>query len=521
MSHFAAAMPTLPDHADGPRPLLGLREAVTLIVGVVVGAGIFKAPALVAGMTGSAGWMFLAWALGGLVSLVGALCYAELCTAYAHAGGDYHFLRRAYGRSLAFLFGWARYTVITTGSIALLAFVFGDYLQQVWPLPGTAPAAGAAAYAAGAVLALALLNLAGLRRASLTQTGLTLLEVGGLLAVALGAAWLAVAGTGDTPGTAATATALATAAAHAAHAAHAADAGAAGAAGVAPPSSFGLAMVFVLLAYGGWNEAAYISAEVRDGRRNMVRALVLSVSLITLLYLLVGWACWHTLGMAGLAAANAPAADVMRLAFGPAGERILALLVAVSALTSINATMIVGARTGYALGSDWRALRWLAGWDGARATPRVALLLQSAAALALVALGTALGSGFRAMVEFTAPVFWLFFLLTGLALFVLRRREPERPRPYRVPLYPLLPALFCAACAGMLWSSLSYVSAQSLGGWNAAWIGVGVLGAGLLVLALLLALQRGAQPHDTTPVSAPASAATSPTEEVQAKENPR
>jgi amino acid transporter len=510
MSHLAAAMPTLPDQADGPRPLLGLREAVTLIVGVVVGAGIFKAPALVAGMTGSAGWMFLAWALGGLVSLVGALCYAELCTAYAHAGGDYHFLQRAYGRSLAFLFGWARYTVITTGSIALLAFVFGDYLQQVWPVPGTAPAAGAAVYAVGAVLALALLNLAGLRRASLAQTGLTLLEAGGLLAVALGAVWLAAGGAGahGAAETAATGTATATAAA--------------GTAAGAPPSSFGLAMVFVLLAYGGWNEAAYISAEVRDGRRNMVRALVLSVSLITLLYLLVSWACWYTLGMAGLAAAGAPAADVMRRAFGPGGERILALLVAISALTSINATMIVGARTGYALGTDWRALRWLAAWDGARATPRMALLLQSGAALALVALGTALGSGFRAMVEFTAPVFWLFFLLTGLALFVLRRREPDQPRPYRVPLYPLLPALFCAACAGMLWSSLSYVSAQSLGGWNAAWIGVGVLGAGLLVLALLLALQRGATPDaSATSSAAPASPVRSPTEETRAKENPR
>lgn len=457
------------DALDGPRPLLGLREAVTLIVGVVVGAGIFKAPALVAGMTADVPWMFLAWALGGVVSLAGALCYAELCTAYAHPGGDYHFLQLAYGRGLAFLFGWARYAVITTGSIALLAFVFGDYLQQVLPLPAATPALGAAAWAALAVLALAVLNLAGLRGASLAQTGLTLLEVAALLAVAAGAALLAGA-----PSAAATSAASA-------------------ASGTGPPASFGLAMVFVLLAYGGWNEAAYISAEVRDGRRNMVRALLLSVTLITLLYLLVAWACWHALGMRGLAASSAPAADVVRMAFGAPGERILALLVAVSALTSINATMIVGARTGYALGSDWRALGWLGGWDGARGTPRVALLLQCAAALALVGLGTALGSGFRAMVEFTAPVFWLFFLLTGIALFVLRRREPERPRPYRVPLYPLLPAVFCFACAGMLWSSLSYVSAQSLGGLNAAWIGVAVLAAGVLVLAPLLALQARAR----------------------------
>lgn len=451
---------------DGPRPLLGLREAVALIVGMVVGAGIFKAPALVAGMTGSPGWMFLAWALGGAVSLAGALCYAELGTAYAHAGGDYHFLARAYGRGLAFLFGWARYTVITTGSIALLAFVFGDYLQQVLPLPAASPGAGAALYAAGAVLVLGLLNLAGLRRASLAQTGLTLFETGGLVAVAVAAALVAAVPAVD-PTTAAT--------------------------GAGPPATFGLAMVFVLLAYGGWNEAAYISAELRDGRRNMVRALVLSVLVVTLLYLLVAWACWHALGMRGLAASSAPAADVMRLGFGPGGEAALALLVAVSALTSMNTTIIVGARTGYALGRDWQLLRWLSGWDGARGTPRLALLLQCAAALALVALGTRLGGGFRAMVEFTAPVFWLFFLLTGVALFILRRRDPALPRPFRVPLYPLVPLLFCAACAGMLWSSLSYVSAQSLGGLNAAWIGVAVLGAGLVVLALLLAAPASPQ----------------------------
>jgi amino acid transporter len=175
----------------------------------------------------------------------------------------------------------------------------------------------------------------------------------------------------------------------------------------------------------------------------------------------------------------------MRRAFGRSGEQAIALLVAVSALTSINATMIVGARTGYAMGRDWRPLAWLARWDGPRGTPTLAMLLQCGAALLLVGLGTAMGGGFRAMVEFTAPVFWLFFLLSGLSLFVLRRREPGRIRPYKVPLFPLLPLLFCASCAWMLWSSLAYVSSQSLGGLNAAWIGVAVLAAGLVLLVLL------------------------------------
>ena len=445
-----------------PQPTLGLREAVALIVGVVIGAGIFKAPSIVAGLSGSAGAMFGLWMLGGVVSLIGALCYAELSTSYPHAGGDYHFLRRAYGRTVAFLFGWARFAVITTGSIALLGFVFGDYMQGALPLPGLAATAGSTVYAFAVVVVLTLLNLRGIHAGARAQTWLTLLEVGGLLLVAAAAAFFA----GAPPP----------------------------AARAAPgEASYGMAMVFVLLAYGGWNEAAYISAEVRDGRRNMVRALTLSILLIMLLYLLVAWACWKTLGLAGMAGSQALAADVMRATLGPAGGTVISLLVAVSALTSINATMIVGARTGYAMGCDWQRLDRLGRWDGQRGSPAPAMLVQGIAALVLVALGAAFGSGFKSMVEFTAPVFWLFFLLAGLSLFVLRRREPDLPRPFKVPLFPLLPLVFCATCCWMLWSSLSYVYSQSLGGLNAAWIGVAVLAAGVLLLPLL---RRPTQPKE-------------------------
>ena len=440
--------------ASGPRPLLGLRETVALIVGVVIGAGIFKAPAIVAGLSGSAEGMFGMWILGGLVSLAGALCYAELATSCAHPGGDYHFLRRAYGRPVAFLFGWARFSVITTGSIALLAFVFGDYMQQAWPLPWLPAAWGPVAYAGAVIAILSLVNLRGLRSGAAAQNWLTLAEVGGLLLIAGAAALFA-------------------------------DPGPAPAPPPGPPASFGMAMVFVLLTYGGWNEAAYISAEVRDGPRNMVRALTLSILLITTLYLLVTWACWKTLGMAGMAASETLAADVMRQTMGSAGEKTISLLVAISALTSINATMIVGARSSYAMGLDWQRLRRLGAWDGERGTPAAAMLVQCAAALLLVGLGAAFGSGFKSMVEFTAPVFWLFFLLAGLSLFVLRRREPGLARPFRVPLFPLLPLLFCGVCAWMLWSSLSYVYSQQLGGLNAAWIGVAVLAIGLLLLPWL------------------------------------
>jgi basic amino acid/polyamine antiporter, APA family len=454
-----------------PARVLGLREAIMLIVGVVVGAGIFKAPSMVAGMAGSVSWMFGAWLLGGVISLIGALCYAELTTAFPSAGGDYHFLRRAYGRAVAFLFGWARFSVITTGSIALLAFVFGDYLQQAVPL-ALPQGWGAAAYAFLAILVLWAVNARGIKAGASTQSWLAVLEVGGLLLVFVAALWLSAGGStasAAAPGTTAV-----------------------GSAAAPTLAGFGMAMVFVLLTYGGWNEAAYISAEIKDGHRNMVRALVISILLISLLYLMVTWAYWSVLGLEGMAKSEALASDVLLKAFGASGEKAIVVLVAIAALTSINATMIVGARSCYAVGGDWPALNKLAHWDGRRGTPAIAMHLQNAAALLLVLLGVWQGSGFRSMVEFTAPVFWLFFLLTGLALFVLRRRQPEVERPFRVPLYPILPAIFCATCAYMLWSSLSYVYSQSLGSINAAWIGVAVLAVGGLLLPVLGIVPRRA-----------------------------
>lgn len=439
-----------------PRPTLGLAQAVALIVGVVVGAGIFKSPSMVAGMTGSTEWMFAAWIFGGVISLIGALCYAELTTAYSHAGGDYHFLNRAYGRSVAFLFGWARLSVITTGSIALLAFVFGDYLNRLLPLEVVGPQWGPVIYAAAAVVVLTSINLLGLRAGASMQTWLTVMEILGLLVIVIAA--LAIRGGAPEPAVPAP-----------------------------PPSgtSFGLAMVFVLLTYGGWNEAAYISAEIKDARRNMVKALSLSILVITLLYVMVNWALWKSLGIGAMAKSDAVAADMMQSTLGPVGQVFIALLVVVSSVTSINATMIVGARTSYALACDWPVLGKLAIWDAHRDSPATAMLVQGLAALCLLALGATIGSGFKSMVEFTAPVFWLFFLLSGLSLIVLRIRDPHTERPFRVPLYPLLPLCFCASSAFMLWSSLSYVYSQELGGLNAAWIGVAVLLAGIVLLGLM------------------------------------
>ena len=432
-----------------PRPTLRVMDAMALIVGTVVGAGIFRTPSLVAANSGSETVMLLAWVVGGAVSLIGALCYAELAATYPHPGGDYHYLTRAFGRRLAFLFAWARISVIQTGSVALLAFVIGDYAAQLVPLGQDAPAI----WAVLTVIVVTGLNVAGVRHGKRAQNVLTAAEVLGLLLI-VGAGLVLAAPAGPS----------------------------AAAARPASPA-FGLVMVFVLLTYGGWNEAAYISAELQDPRRNMARALLWSILVVTGLYLLVNWAYLHGLGLAGMAASKTVAADLVERSAGVGGGRLVSLLIVVSAFTSVNAAVFTGARSAYAFGRDFRAFSLLGRWHGGADGPVNALLVQGAAALALVLLGALTRKGFETMVEYTAPVFWLFFLLVGVSVFVLRRRERDVPRPFRVPLYPVTPLVFCATCAYLLYSSLAYTGVGAL-------VGLGVLATGAVLLALILRSDR-------------------------------
>jgi amino acid transporter len=429
-----------------PERVLSTGDAVGLVVGIVIGAGIFKFPSLVAGMAGSEPMVYALWLAGGIVSIVGALCYAELATAFPNAGGDYHFLTRAFGRPLSFLFAWARATVITTGSIALLAFVLGDYASNLVPLGEHS----SAIWAALVVVALTVLNWFGLKEGKTTQNLLTFFEVSGLVAIVVAGLFVAEP------------------------AAPVVAAVAAPDKGMPAASALGLAMVFVLLTYGGWNEAAYMSAEVKDRKRGILRALVLGLVLVTALYLLVNFAYLRGLGLEGVSGSKVVAADLLARAWGPGSATLMSLMVIVASLTSINATMLVGARSNYALGRDWKLFAWLGGWH-ASGVPRTALVVQGAISLALVGFGAATRKGFETMVDFTAPVFWFFFLLTGIALMVLRKTEAAAERPFRVPLYPVLPLIFCASAAWLLYSSLAYTGVGALAG-------VGVLAAGGLVL---------------------------------------
>jgi amino acid transporter len=237
-------------------------------------------------------------------------------------------------------------------------------------------------------------------------------------------------------------------------------------------------MVFVLLTYGGWSETVYLSMELKGSPRRMGTIMVCGLLIVAVLYLLANIAFLRTLGLEGIAGSDAVAAEVMRRAMGEPGAAVISLVVAIAALTSANATAITGARSTYALGQSFPGLGWLGHWHGRRETPGNALIAQGGVALILVLAGAFARDGFALAVDYTAPVFWAFLLLVGLGLFVLRIREPDVERPFRVPLYPVLPALFCLTCGYMLWSSVTYTGAGAL-------VGIAVLVIGGCILLLL------------------------------------
>lgn len=438
-----------------PRPALSMFDAIAVIVGVVVGAGIFRTPSLVAANVESGTVFLTTWLLGGLVSLIGALCYAELTTTFPHAGGDYHFLTRAFGKRLAFLFAWARMSVIQTGSIALLSFIIGDYMAQLYSFGEFS----SVLYAALVIVLLTAINIAGVSFGAGVQRLLIILEVLGILIILVAAFLFSPTETAETAGTTASGNA----------------------------TSMGLAMVFVLLTFGGWNEAAYISAELKTGRRGMATALVASIAVITLIYLLINLAYLHVLGLEGMASSNAIAADLAQVTIGSAGMILIGIIVVLAALTSVNATILTGARTNYALGRDFPIFSYLGQWNSKASSPVNAYVVQGLVSLALVGLALFTRTGFETMVEYTAPVFWFFLLLVGIALFVLRHKEPDRPRPFKVPLYPITPLIFCFTSAYLFYSSLMYTGMGAL-------VGIGVLAVGVLVLLAIPRIQKQKEP---------------------------
>jgi APA family basic amino acid/polyamine antiporter len=469
--------------SDSPHTHLGLWDAVSIIVGIVVGTAIFKTPQLVFSNVHGPWQGMACWVLGGGLALIGAMCYSELATTYPRMGGDYVYLTRAFGRWVGFLFGWAQLAVILTGSIGAMAYAFADYGVAFWKLDSS----WSVWLAVGSVVVLTVLNLLGVVFGKTVQNLLSCVKVLGLIAIVFaGLTWGGHASLQvEQPMTSA---------------------------------GFGLAMVFVLYAYGGWNDAAFVASEVKNRGRNMPLALILGTAGITLIYVLVNLAYLWGLGFEGVRTSSAPAADVARLALGEWGSKLISLLVMVSALGAINGLIFTGSRIYVSLGTDHRVFAWLGRWNIRRGASARALLTQTAVALILIlAVGTAAGQstvdkaltlirlqplpwaeyfgGFNTLVAATAPVFWGFFLLTGYSLFILRAKDHDLARPFSVPFYPWTPILFCGVCHFMLFSAIDYAKGLSLLGLVPLAIGLPLYGLSQMIPG------RSAPRGDTQPKS--------------------
>jgi len=463
---------------DNPEGGLGLWDAISIMVGIVIGTTIFKIPWLIFS-NASDPWMgLLVWLVGGLLALVGAFCYAELATTYPRSGGDYNYLTNAFGPWAGFLFGWAQLIVVLTASIGAMAYVFGDFATGIRDLKQDFDIGVSSEfmYAFLAVVVLSLLNIVGVTLGKIAQNLLTFAKIIGLIAIL-------VAGFGW-PQSNPTEWSLAQP--------------------IGNAGWGGLAMILVLYAYGGWNDAAFVAAEVRDRKRNIPRALILGVGLISVIYLLVNAAYLTGLGFDKARQMGRLPALLLENVFGEKGGLAMSILVMISALGAVNGLIFTGSRVYATLGNDYPLFGWLGHWRPGHGAPILALFAQALITVGMLfALGTErghnfindllgyihiepegawnAGSAFETLVSHTAPVFWFFFLMTGLSLFLLREKNPSLPRPFSVPLYPILPIVFCNMCVYMLYQSIIYV------GWRALFaIGLVLLGLPLYWLSRMV-----------------------------------
>jgi basic amino acid/polyamine antiporter, APA family len=453
-----------------PHRHLTLFDSTSIIVGIIIGSTIYRSAPLIASQVPNVGWLLGVWVIGGAFSLIGALCYAELATAYPREGGDYVFLTEAFGKPIGFLFAWTQFWIVRPGSIGAVAYIFAEYANQLFPLD--ARHRPMLIYAVGAVAVLSGVNVLGVRAGKWTQNLLTLVKYLGLLAIV--AAGLLSAPQGS-PSHEYTGTQL--------------TGGPPAVASREP--DVGLALIFVFLAYSGWHEMAYVSAEVRNPQRNLLRALVLGTTAVAGIYIAVNLAFVHALGLGGLQQSGAVATDVLGRLVGPVAGKCIGILICITALGSINGMIFTGSRIFYATGIEHRHLSWLGRWDARSDTPIRPLLIQSAATVALtIGFGwRAKGSdGFQDSIAFTSPAFYFFLCLVGFALLALRTRSSSTEQGYRVPFYPIIPLLFCGASVFMLSKGLDYAMSQTPWGLLAS---LAVMGAGAVLAWLEQPLGEG------------------------------
>jgi APA family basic amino acid/polyamine antiporter len=385
---------------------LGLFDATMLVMGGIIGSGIFVNPAEVARHVGSPGLIVGAWLIGGVIALIGALVYAELAARRPETGGQYAYLRDAWGPVPAFLYGWSLLLVIQSGGMAAVAITFARYFAEL-----TEAGIPEGAVAAIALAVLTAINCLGVRAGSNVQSGLMLLKIGAIALLVLAGFLLAPAA----PATPAP----------------------------RPGEPLGLlaALTPVMFAYGGWQTASFVAGEMKDPRRDLARGLLLGVGGVVLLYAAVASVCVYALGPDGLAGSPAPASAVMRAGLGERGADLIALGIAISALGFLSQGMLTTPRVYFAMAEDRLFFPAVAAVHPRTHVPIVAILLQGAAAIVIALSGT-----YGQILSYVVSVDFIWFGLTGAALIVFRARSPASDG-FRVPLHPLSTGLFVAACA--------------------------------------------------------------------------
>ena len=400
-------------HGNGPALArrLGLFDATMLVMGGMIGSGIFMNPALVARQVHTPALVLGAWVAGGVIALVGAFVYAELANRLPRVGGQYAYLREAFHPLLGFLYGWVLLLVVQTGGMAAVTVTFASYFVD---LTGAAIPVPVVAFIA--LAALTATNCVGVKSGSAVQSALMLLKILAIVTVIV-AGLCIVAPTSVERHRLGNETIS-----------------------VSLLSSFGVAMVPVLFAYGGWQTSCFVAGELKDPRRTLPRALVLGVMGVISLYTAVNFGCVKSLGTENLARTDTPASAVMRLAFGTPGAKVIALGITVSTLGFLSQSVLTAPRVYFAMAEDRVFFRQLAWVHPTTRVPVFAIILQSAWTMLIL-----LSGSYAQILNYVTAMDWIFFGLTASCLFVLRSRSGS-PAQFRMPLHPVSTALFCLVC---------------------------------------------------------------------------
>jgi len=407
-----------------------------VVIGGIIGVGIFNNPSIVAGRLDTPGLVLAAWAVGGAVALAGAFAYAELGNLMPRVGGQYAYLGAAWHPVVGFLYGWALLFMIETGAMAAVAIIFAQYALRLAGTPDASPQW----LAVSAIAVLSVINYFGVKPGSRVLNVFVVLKIAALGTLILFAwfqpsmpGWLSAARIDDTPSTA---------------------------------LSFGAALIPILFSYGGWQVANYVAEEMRNPERHLPRSLIIGTIAVVVIYLLINVSYLRTFGLIGLASTETPAADAASRWFGAGGERFVAAAIATSAFGFLNLAVLAPTRVYYAMAADGAFFSSLSRLHPRYGTPSAAIVLQSGWAILLTLTGK-----YDQLLNTVVFADWIFFGLTVGGLFVLRRRL-GRPGGFRTPWYPALPAAFVLVAAAVVCSTIAVAPVRS------------AIGAGLLLLGI-------------------------------------